>query len=934
MTNARQLSTAFALFLFPILVFGLVLPVAAEDPPKWPDLKKAAPEVQEVVPGFLWIDAEDFKDYGGWTLDTQFVHLMGSGYLLAASVGRPVEDATTTVDIREAGTYRIWVRAKNWFKEHSPGQFRLLVNRSPAKPVFGTEPTENWCWRTAGDFKLPAGLVSLALHDTTGYYGRCDAILLTTDLNYVPPDKTQDIAKERARLTGRSLEPKQGGTFDVVVVGAGAAGTSAAIASARNGAKTAIIQNRPVLGGNASIELGVPICGAAGHQANAREGGIIEEALRIKTRFGYHKMSEPFRILAEREKNLTVFYNKHVFDVVMDGKRRIRAVRAVDTLDGDVTEYAGKIFIDGTGDGWVGFYAKADYRMGRESRDVHGEDLAPESGDRITLSGCIMGRLALSLRAIETDHPVKFVRPEWAPKIPDPVGYGRHIRNTIGGNWWLEHPGDIDDLYDAERARDELIRISYGYWDYIKNRWPQRNRAKNCQLVYVPYMDAKRESRRLLGDHILTQNDVLAGTVFPDAIAHGGWPLDIHHPQGIYSGEEGAFDYNAKVPLYTIPYRCVYSRNIDNLLMAGRDMSVTHVALGTVRVQGTLSAIAQGAGTAAAMCVEKDVSPRELGKQYIEQLRQRLLKDDQFIPGAKNEDPADLARTASVRATSQADRLIFDRDRISPGDAHELNTIRAAMFPAAIKGPIRSAFVLLKSDLKKPTRVTCDLHGSSDFADFSSEKVLSQATQTVPPGGPRWVRFDFPEPVNVETPFLWISLSKARGVWCFLAGEAPPGSCRAYGGPKWTVLENQYYAVAFDPPVGTAQDGKAENVINGFSRPIGTRRNQWISDPSKHLPQSIELTFAKKTRLEKILLTFDTNVDTRRFAGSVPQECVRDYELAFFDGHDWKPLTTVKDNYQRRRVHTFAPIQAERLRLTVTATHGDKSARVFEVRAY
>ncbi|MEA1952184.1 MAG: FAD-dependent oxidoreductase, partial [Planctomycetota bacterium] len=749
------------------------------------------------------------------------------------------------------------------------------------------------CWQAAGDFTLSAGPVDLALHDTTGYYGRCDAILLTTDLDYIPPRKTQNIAKERARLTGLSLEPKLGGTFDVVVVGAGAAGTCAAIASARNGAKTAIIQNRPVLGGNASIELGVPICGAAGHQANAREGGIIEEALRIKTRFGHRKMSEPFRILAQRQKNLTVFYNKHVFDVTMDGEKRIRTVRAVDTLDGHVTEYAGKIFIDGTGDGWVGFYAKADYRMGRESRDEHGEHLAPESSDRITLSGCIMGRLALSLRAIKTDRPLQFVRPRWAPKIPAPVGYGRRIRSTTGGNWWLEHPGDIDDLYDAERARDELIRISYGYWDFIKNRWSQRSRAKNCQLVYVPHMDAKRESRRLLGDHILTQNDVLAGTLFPDAIAHGGWPMDIHHPKGIYSGEEGAFDYNTKVPLYTIPYRCVYSRNIDNLMMAGRDMSVTHVALGTVRVQGTLAAIAQGTGIAAAMCVEKGVAPRELGKLHIEQLRQRLLRDDQFIPGAKNEDPADLARTASVRATSQADWLVFDRPCISPGDAHELITTRAAMFPAATNAPVRSALVLLKSDLEKPVRVTCGLRASSGFADFSSEKSLGQATQTVPPGGPRWVRFDFPEPVNLETPFLWLSLSKARGVWCFLADKAPPGSCRAYGGPKWTVLENQYYAVAFDPPVRTSQDGEPENVVNGFSRPIGIRRNQWISDPSKPLPQSIELTFPKKTQLKSVLLTFDTNVDTKRFAGSVPHECVRDYELTFFDGHDWKPLATV-----------------------------------------
>ena len=788
-----------------LLIFAIILAsclsVHADNAPQWPDLKKPSPKIQEVVPGFFWIDAEDFENYGGWTLDTQFVHLMGSGYLLASNVGTPVEDAVRTIDISKPGKYRIWVRAKNWFKAYSPGRFRLLVNGKPAEPVFGTESTEKWCWCAAGDFTLPAGPVKLALHDLTGYYGRCDAILLTTDLDYVPPEKTDEIAKERSRLTGLSLQPQDGGTFDVVVVGAGAAGTCAAIASARNGAKTAIIQNRPVLGGNASIELGVPLCGAAGHQPNAREGGIVEEAIRIRSRFGHRKMSEPFRILAEAEKNLTVFYNQHVFDVTMDGEKRIKTVRAVDTLNGRITEYGGKIFIDGTGDGWVGFYAGADYRIGRENRDEHGEDLAPEEADGITLSGCIMGRLALSLRAVKTDRPVPFVRPEWAPKIPDPVGYGRGIRSTTGGNWWLEHPGDIDDLYDAERARDELIRITYGYWDYVKNRWPQRNLAKNCQLTYVPHMNAKRESRRLLGDHILTQNEVLAGTVFPDAIAHGGWPLDIHHPKGIYSGAEGAFDYNAKVPLYTIPYRCVYSRNIDNLMMAGRDMSVTHVALGTVRVQATLAAIAQGTGTAAAMCVEKGVSPRELGKRHIHELRQKLLKDDQFIPGAKNEDPNDLARTATVRATSEADRLVFSRDCVHPGDAHQLVTTRAAMFPSTDQKPVHSVFVLLKSDLKKPATLTCGLHESDEFGDFSSTKPLAQATQEVSPGGPHWVRFDFAKPVGIDAPFMWLSLPRV---------------------PRRLVLPRQPGPDRFMPGVRRPElDGAGKSILRGRLRSTG-----------------------------------------------------------------------------------------------------------------
>ena len=218
------------------------------------------------------------------------------------------------------------------------------------------------------------------------------------------------------------------------------------------------------------------------------------------------------------------------------------------------------------------------------------------------------------------------------------------------------------------------------------------------------------------------------------------------------------------------------------------------------------------------------------------------------------------------------------------------------MFPSA--GPeARSAtfFVLLKSDLNKPVTLTCGLHESESVCRFLLDaKPLAEATQTVSPGGPRWVRFDFEKPVKIDSPLMWLSLPRVPGVWCFLANEAPAGSCRAFGGPKWTVLEHQYYAVAFDPPVTTPLDGEAANVINGFSRPIGTRRNQWISDPAEPLPQSIELTFSKKTVLQTVLLTFDTNVDTKRFAGTVPEECVRDYELAVYDGNKWKTIASVK----------------------------------------
>ena len=398
--------------------------------PEMEGFRKPPRETKMLVDGFLWIDAEDFANYGGWRFETQFVYNMGSPYLLAGGTGTPVADATTTIDVPKAGTYRLWVRAKNWYPPHSPGRFQVLVGDRPAEKVFGTESHNRWTWCSAGDFELPAGKTALTLADQTGYFARCDAIVLTTDLDYTPPEDQEAIQKERSRLTGLSLEPQQGGEFDVIVVGAGTAGCSAAIAAARNGAKTALVQNRPVLGGNASVELGVGVNGAGTHQANARESGIVEEAGRIQARFEQPRVSESYRILAEQEENLTVLVNRHVFGVDMADEKTISAVRALDALTGEMYVYQGRHFIDCTGDGWVGYYAGAKYRFGRESSEEFGEDLAPKEADKITMSGCLMGNMAISFHAQDVGKTVDYTPPPWAAKLPT-KDFGRTIRYIV-----------------------------------------------------------------------------------------------------------------------------------------------------------------------------------------------------------------------------------------------------------------------------------------------------------------------------------------------------------------------------------------------------------------------------------------------------------------------------------------------------------------------
>jgi len=902
--------------------------------PEMEGFRKPVRPVRTLVDGYLWIDAEDFGDYGGWRFDTQFVHKMGSAYLLAGGTGTPVADAETTIEVAKAGKYRLWVRARNWHPEHSPGQFQVLVNGEKTDTVFGTEPHDRWTWCSGGEFDLTAGTATVALADRTGYFARCDALILTTDLGYTPPVAQEAVQQERSRLSGLSLEPQDGGEFDVIVVGAGTAGCSAAIAAARNGAKTALVQNRPVLGGNASIELGVGVNGAGTHQRNARESGIVEEAGRIRARHKQPRVSESYRMLVEQEENLTVLVNRHVFDASMADAKTIASVRAIDTLTGEIYDYRGRHFIDCTGDGWVGYFAGAKYRMGRESREEFGEDLAPAAADMITMSGCLMGNLSVSFRAENVGRPVDYTPPPWAAKLPVDE-FGRGVKSITGGSWWMEHEGTIDDLADPEFARDELIRITFGYWDYLKNHWEDRTLARNYDMVWVPHGDAKRETRRLMGDYLLKQQDVLGAVMFPDRIAHGGWGLDIHHPRGIYSGAEGPFDYNPRVPLYSIPYRCLYSINIDNLQFAGRHVSVTHVALGSVRVQGTLAALGQATGSAAAMCLEHGLTPRQLGRGQIDQLQQTLMKQDQYIPNLRNEDPADVARTAKVTASTFAAREYFGEENVVPDILHALTMPRAVMFGRGVNRELKSVRLLLHSERSTPVEITAHLRGAAEEGDFSAQEDIATARATVPPGRQSFVEFAFN--AEVDAPVVWVWLPATEGVSWRLMTNGPPQAGRAYGGSKgkpWTVVRNQFYGFATEPPLAYAVDCGPKNVVNGVARIVDETLNQWISDPDEPLPQWIELEFPEARTINTVYLTFDTDMNTSHHSVPLVPQCVRDYELSCLADGRRISLATVTENFQRRRVHRFESLEVKKLTLFIAATNGDRSARVFEIRAY
>jgi hypothetical protein len=462
--------------------------------------------------------------------------------------------------------------------------------------------------------------------------------------------------------------------YDLVVVGGGLSGMCAAIAAARHGAKTAIIQAHSVFGGNASSEIRMHIVGAGCHSAklNSNETGILLELLlENKRRNPYHAFPVWDAILWEKvrfQENLENYLNTAVLSVEMDSNK-IKSLNAYQQTTETEFQFSPTVVIDATGHGTVGVLAGAGYRTGSESKYEFGEPSAPEEANKYTMGNTLM------FQAVDRGKPVEFIKPPWAYRFSEEDLKNRHHYNctsaiTDGGKygefkegeqkslpdfsrmdsgyWWIELGGDYDDIIaQGEEIRDELLKYVYGVWDHIKNCGDHG--AANYDLEWVGMIPGYRESRRLEGDYFLNENDIRSNKVFSDAVAYGGWPMDNHVPGGIKSLDSvPSIVYNFS-GLYTIPYRCYYSRNITNLMMAGRDISTSKMAFSSARVMGSCAVGGQAAGTAAALAIKYRCAPREIGN-HITELQQLLLKDDCYIPGFVGNDPSDLAQKASVRA--------------------------------------------------------------------------------------------------------------------------------------------------------------------------------------------------------------------------------------------------------------------------------------------
>ena len=625
----------------------------------------------------VWLEAEQFNKRGSWTNDSQFIDQMGSPYLMAIGLGTPVDDAVTTFSVAKAGRYRLWARTKDWVPEYHAGRFQVLVDGEPCKTVFGANGQSGWHWEDGGVFQLQPSTLEVELHDLTGYYSRCDVVVLTDDLTWTPPVETEAIAALREEFGGVSREVEVMPEADVVVVGGGLAGCTAAVAAARNGCRTVLIQNRPILGGNASTEILVPPVGAwagvfrAKYPLDPRETGIIDEyrtAGNQRVNEGRLYSSRLLR-LVELEPNLELHLNTHATGVQMHlgETKRIAAVDAVDTHLGRRMRFPGRVFLDCTGDSVIGGAAGAEFRHGKEPKSMYNEPWAPDKPSKHTMGN------GLKYFARDMGEPRSFKAAEWIFPFPtrDSIGPQRHPTLTtsmeIQGQWNIELGGMRDTYADAEEISDDLLRVIYGLWDHTKNHCSQdKERAANYQLVWVGHVAGKRENRRLMGDYVLTQNDIAQQALFPDRVAFGAWSVDDHYSAGFFhEGPTGRHfdgaDHHYKGVPFSIPFRSLYSKNVDNLLMAGRNISASHLGMSNTRVMLTCAILGHAAGTGAAFCVRENTSPRGVYQNHMVALQQQLLKEGAAVLELKADDPRDLAPQATATASSERTHMSGDR---------------------------------------------------------------------------------------------------------------------------------------------------------------------------------------------------------------------------------------------------------------------------------
>lgn len=740
---------------------------------------------------------------------------------------------------------------------------------------------------------------------------------------------------------------------DLVVVGGGLAGTCCAITAARAGIRVALVQDRPVLGGNASSEVRLWILGATSHMGNnnrwAREGGVTDEILvENVARNPEGNATLVDALLLEKvvaEPNIILLLNTAVFAIEKSGHETIRCARAFCPQNSTLYDLQAPLFCDASGDGILGYLAGAAFRIGAEARAEFGEGFAPEEATHEVLGH------SLYFYSKDAGAPVTFRPPSFALKDITKIPRWRDFKAGDSGPhlWWLEWGGGLDTVHDTETIKWELWKIAYGVWNHIKNSglFPS---AENLTLEWMGAIPGKRESRRFEGEYMLRQQDIVDQRSHDDAVSYGGWAIDLHPVDGVYSAQPGCTQWHAK-GVYQIPYRCLFSRNVKNLFLAGRLISASHVAFGSTRVMATCAHNGQAAGMAAALCLRHRVAPSGLlQSEHIRELQRELIKIGHFIPGVPLDDPDDLVRRAEITASSQL-RL---GDFPPCGKALRLESASAMMLPLPA-GPVPRFEITV--DTTKATTLRAELRTSGKVDNHTPDVTLAHIEVPVPFGRGLRVPLAFDARIDVpryafvclaENPALSVHLSDRRitGILSVFqrfnravaksARQDPPDGIGVDSFEFWLPQRRpagRNFAMAIEPPLDCFGPG---NVADGWARP--TRQpNAWVADPGDPRP-CLTIQWSEPRKIRRIDLGFDADFDhpMESVLWNHPERvmpfCVQELEVRDGDG---VILAAIAGNYRTRRVILLDP-PASTARIDILPRHpsGNTPAALLEVRCY
>lgn len=745
-------------------------------------------------------------------------------------------------------------------------------------------------------------------------------------------------------------------TADFTVIGGGLAGLCAAITAAREGLRVTLVQDRPVLGGNASSEVRLWALGATSHQGNnnrwSREGGVINEIMEENV--WRNKEGNPVlfdALLLEKvraEQNITLLLNTAMIHATKADANTIQSVRAYSSQDFTLYDIEAPLFCDASGDGILGYLAGAAYRVGAEGAEEFGEPFAPEKD-----FGELLGH-TIYFYAKDTGKPVEYVAPEFALKadeIPKVIPRFEEITAKSHGTslWWLEYGGRLDTIHDTEAIKWELWKVTYGVWDYLKNsgKFPE---MANKTLEWVGAIPGKRESRRFEGDYMIRQSDVIAQKRHRDAVAFGGWAVDLHPADGVYSEHAGCVQFHGK-GVYQIPYRCMYSRNISNLFTAGRTISASHIAFGSTRVMMTTAHSAQAVGMAATLCHENGSLPRDLlEEQAMQTLQTRLLRSGQYLPFVQIEDEADLARKARVEVSSER-----KLDRLAPSEhTAPMNAARALLMPADSGAVPKITFLF---NVTRDTEIVFQLRSSERLGNYTPDTILAEKQYAVSAGSSVPVSVDFDRKLN-QAQYLFVCVLPCEGVEMILSDEwisavmmvahiADPKVAKnaVQRPPEGSGFESFEFwiperrpgghlpAIEINPPV----DAFAKTQLKThYTRPL-ISSNTWVAANEDPNP-TVTLRWDKVQTIRTVVLHFDVDWDHAmesvqfgHFDRAMPF-CVKSFRLTDAAG---ALLAQSEDNHHGRvEIILDTATQTDALTLEIRDTHGATAAvtaiKVFE----